>query len=329
MGDGLSGIGVVAIGRNEGERLVRCLESTVADGRPTVYVDSGSTDGSADAARGLGAEVVDLDLSIPFTAARARNAGWRRLLELDPELQAVLFLDGDCELAPGFLAAAAAVLAEEPSLAVACGRRRERHPEASLFNRLCDLEWDTPVGLAESCGGDALIRVEALRSVDGYDDSAIAGEEPEMCFRLRGQGWKVRRIDAEMTLHDAAMTRVGQWWQRSRRAGHAFASNLRRHREAGFKRAEVRRAVLWGLVLPVVLLGGALFAPWTLLALLVYPLQAMRIARRLRHQRPGTGWGLAVAYGFACMVGKFAEAVGVVGEARRHRRGEVALIEYK
>lgn len=72
--------GVVVIGRNEGERLRQCLRSLL----PTVvavYVDSGSTDGSAKWARDNGAEVVDLDASVPFTAARVRNAGFQRLPE--------------------------------------------------------------------------------------------------------------------------------------------------------------------------------------------------------------------------------------------------------
>ena len=63
-------LGVVAIGRNEGERLRRCLNSVVGRGHTVVYVDSGSTDGSTELARELGADVVELDLSLPFTMAQ-------------------------------------------------------------------------------------------------------------------------------------------------------------------------------------------------------------------------------------------------------------------
>src|SRR6476660_3526039 len=82
-------VAVVAIGRNEGERLQRCLESVRPQCETIVYVDSGSDDGSVDLARGLGVEVVELDMSIPFTAARARNEGLRRLRELRPSLEYV------------------------------------------------------------------------------------------------------------------------------------------------------------------------------------------------------------------------------------------------
>ena len=99
----MSAIGVVAIGRNEGERLRRCLESLDGHGLTVVYVDSGSTDDSVALARSLSIEVVDLDMSTPFTAARARNAGFERLLQIDPGVRFVQFLDGDCEVADGWL----------------------------------------------------------------------------------------------------------------------------------------------------------------------------------------------------------------------------------
>lgn len=221
-------VGAVIIGRNEGARLLACLDSFPDWVRPLVYVDSGSTDGSVAAARAAGAEVMALDMSQPFTAARARNAGFARMRELGtPDF--VQFVDGDCRIQPGWIEAAEAFLASRPEVAVVCGRRREIRPDASVWNRLCDAEWDTPVGEARACGGDALMRVDAVAGVGGYDPSLIAGEEPELCVRLRQAGWKVWRIDREMTLHDAAMTRVGQWWKRTRRGGHAFAEGAAMH----------------------------------------------------------------------------------------------------
>jgi GT2 family glycosyltransferase len=200
-------LGIVAIGRNEGERLVRCLESLLRSACvPIVYADSGSTDGSAARARALGVVVVELDPLLPFSAARGRNEGFARLLADHPELELVQFIDADCELREGWLEHASAHLAEHPAVAVVCGRRRERHPERSPYNQLADLEWNTPIGAALACGGDALIRVGPLREVGGYRDDMVAGEEPELCSRLRAAGHGIARIDHEMTLHDAATT---------------------------------------------------------------------------------------------------------------------------
>lgn len=153
----MSTLGLVAIGRNEGQRLHRSLNSVVGRGLTVVYVDSGSTDGSIELARSLGAEVVELDLSRPFTAARARNEGFERLSDLDPEVCFVQFVDGDCEVVEGWLEKAKQVLEQNPEVVVVCGRRRERSPESTVYNRLTDLEWDSPVGEATACGGDAMM----------------------------------------------------------------------------------------------------------------------------------------------------------------------------
>ncbi len=314
------GLGAVIIGRNEGARLVACLASFPADVRPLVYVDSGSTDGSVAAARAAGAEVVALDMGQPFTAARARNEGFARLLQLGaPEF--VQFVDGDCVLQPGWLPAAAAFLASHTDVGVVCGRRREIRPEASIWNRLCDAEWDTPVGLAKACGGDALMRVAAVKAVGGYDPTLIAGEEPELCVRLRAAGWRVWRIDEEMTLHDAAMTRIGQWWKRTRRGGHAFAEGAALHGAAPERHwvAEMRRALLWGAVLPLVAVLGALVSPWALLILGLYPLQMLRLGLRYGWER-----------GVFMVLAKVPEALGVLQYwLNRLRHRQARLIEYK
>lgn len=316
-------VAAVAIGRNEGARLKRCLASLSGRAAPVVYVDSGSTDGSVEAARAAGAHVVELDLSTPFTAARARNAGLARVAELDPEGALVQVLDGDCELDPDWLPKAVAAIASEPDLAVVCGRRRERFPEASLWNRLIDAEWDTPVGEARACGGDALMRRAALDAVGGYREDLIAGEEPEMCYRMRAKGWRIRRIDAEMTRHDAALTRIGQWWARSRRAGHAYAAVAALHGDGpeGFRRAETRRALLWGAGIPLAALLGALFVTeWALLLFLAFPLQGLRLALR----------GVPMTRAVFLTLGKIPEALGVIGfHADRLTGRRRGLIEYK
>ena len=317
-------IGAVVIGRNEGERLRRCLASMAGKVARVVYVDSGSTDGSLEMARDQGATIVELDLSKPFTAARARNAGIAALNDPPgPAPDYIQFVDGDCELREGWLETALAFLERHRDVAVACGRRRERFPEASVYNRLTDLEWDTPVGEARACGGDALMRGDALTQVGGYDPSLIAGEEPELCVRLRAAGWKIWRLDAEMTWHDAAITALSQWWKRARRAGHAYAEGAAMHGRPPerHKVTETRRALLWGAALPLgVGVLALVISPWALGLLLVYPAQIARIAAKT---------GDPVQAGFL-MLGKFPEALGALDYWQRRLRGQRSrLIEYK
>nr|WP_318272702.1 glycosyltransferase [Paracoccus saliphilus] len=313
-------VAAVVIGRNEGERLKACLSALSAQVGRIVYVDSGSTDGSPDFARGLGAIVLSLDMSLPFTAARARNAGLAALAGDPPEF--VQFLDGDCVLQPEWLPAALAALRDDPELGVVAGRRREMYPDRSIYNRLCDAEWDTPVGDARAVGGDMLIRHAAIAGIGGFRETLIAGEEPEMCVRLRRAGWRVRRLPVEMTLHDADMLHFGQWWRRSRRAGYAFAEGAALHGAPPERhwRAETRRALAWGLVLPAAAwLGAIILHPLLLLLLLVYPAQFLRLTLRM-----GTMPALF------SVLGKFPEATGAISfyvNQLGGRRG--TLIEYK
>lgn len=310
-------VDAVVIGRNEGDRLAACLGSLRGQVRRMVYVDSGSSDGSVALARGMGAEVVALDMDQPFTAARARNAGVARL-QGEGFVQLV---DGDCAVDPAWIATALAFAASHPAAVVVCGRRRERFPEASVYNRLCDSEWNTPPGQAKACGGDALISLPALRAAGGYREDLIAGEEPELCLRLARAGGQIWRIEAEMTLHDAAMTRLGQWWNRSRRAGHAFAEGAALH-GAGPERhwvAETRRALLWGVGLPVAAFIAGLVHPAGFALLLAWPLQVLRLSRRM---------GFTTA--LFTVLGKLPEAQGALTYYfNRLRRQRAGLIEYK
>jgi GT2 family glycosyltransferase len=323
-----TGIGVVVIGRNEGPRLEGCLISLIGSAQKVVYVDSGSTDNSVPMARKLGVEVVELDMTIPFTAARARNEGFARVQQLLPTMRYVQFVDGDCEVVGTWLPQAQAFLDARPDVAVVCGRRRERFPQRSIYNFLCDREWDTPVGEAKACGGDALMRADAFAAASGYRADLIAGEEPELCVRLRASGWKVWRLGEEMTLHDAAMTRFKQWWQRSMRGGYAFAEGAFLHGAAPEQHwlRESRRAWFWGLGIPLAAVVASLILGWLgLLLLLIYPVQVMRLARR-GDGLPRENWLLA----FFLVLGKFPEMVGQVKFLlSRIVGGKTALIEYK
>lgn len=320
-------VAFVAIGRNEGPRLDACLQSLrrIGAGR-IVYVDSGSTDDSRTIASAAGAEVVELNLDVPFTAARARNAGAAQLKATPPTF--VQFIDGDCTLVDGWLASAVAFLTSRPDVAVVCGRRRERNPQASVYNRLCDIEWNTPTGEAAACGGDALIRFDAFQQIGGYRDSLIAGEEPELCVRLREKGWRIWRLDKEMTLHDAAMTRFGQWWRRSVRAGHAFAevSSLHARSPKRIWTGLARRAVVWSMIAPVAMALATFVHPALLGVAAAYPAQVGRLAFRARKSLGS----FALPWAFFTTVSKFAETQGVLQRALSRAAGRsTSLIEYK
>jgi glycosyltransferase involved in cell wall biosynthesis len=321
-------VGVVVIGRNEGERLQRCLRSLVGRAAQVVYVDSASSDDSVEFAESLGVDVVRLDMGIPFTAARARNEGFRRLCLLGAVADHVQFVDGDCEVASGWLEKAAEFLDGHENVAAVCGRLREMYPERSVFNMLCDLEWEKPIGEVSACGGNAMMRVNAFEAMGGFRSDLIAGEEPELCVRLRAAGWTIWCLGEEMALHDAAITRFSQWWRRTLRGGYACALGASIHGASPERHRvrESRSTWFWGLVLPcVIAFLSAWLGPAALGLFLVYPLQVVRLALR-GGRSPRTNWLRA---GFL-VLGKFPEMLGQLKfHAYRWFGKQSRLIEYK
>ena len=319
----MTAVDVVLIGRNEGARLVAALDSVRGRARQVVYVDSGSTDGSVAAAEAAGALVVPLDMTTPFTAARARNAGFAALS--DP--QYVMFVDGDCMLVAGFLDRARAHLDAHPELAMVTGWRSEIHREASLYNQLTDFEWRRPAGPILACGGDMMVRAEAFSAVSGFDPTVIAAEDDEFCTRLRKAGWGLERIPEEMTRHDADMHSFGQWWTRAVRTGHGFAQVGHLHPE--YFRKERKRVLVYGLALPLVILAGAP-VHWSLplLGLAAYALNYLRTARGL--EREGLPRAEALRHSVLLTLSKFPNLIGMVTYRVRHaRRAQMRIIEYK
>lgn len=319
--------GFVVIGRNEGERLKQCLLS-LPEGAPVVYVDSGSTDGSIEWTARHGFTTIYLNCDEPFTAARGRNAGFAKLMSTTPDTEYVQFIDGDCELDRNWPAIAGAFLDTNLAVAAVFGRRRERFPTRSVYNYLCDLEWDVPVGEARAFGGDVLIRSAALAEVGGYRNDLIAGEEPELGIRLRTRGWTIQRIEAEMTRHDAAILHFRQWWRRTVRSGYAFAQGSLLHGAGPEKHWvwESRRALLWGAVLPLFcLISSILLWPWGCVLWLIYPLQTVRRMLKIS----GSLRECAIRAYFETL-SRFPEAVGQIKFfLNRVSRRQGSLIEYK
>jgi GT2 family glycosyltransferase len=328
-------LSIVIIGRNEGDRLVRCLESVrqlqgLDAGVEVIYADSASTDGSPARAAALGARVIAVESSRP-TAAQGRNAGWRVASGTF-----VLFLDGDTIVHPDFARIALEAFAADPTLAAVWGHRREIHPERSIYNRVLDLDWIFPPGFTDYCGGDVLMRRAALQAVDGYDPTLIAGEEPELCRRLRAKGYRILHVDAPMTGHDLAMTRFRQYWRRAVRTGHAYAEVSRRFRESAdplWRDARVRnllRGPFWAFAPLTAALGCvALRSIWPAVAFVgLLLVLAIRSASKAvwKSRDPGA----VFLYGLHCHLQHVPIFLGQVQFDWSTRRGKhQGLIEYK
>ena len=304
-------LGVVVIGRNESTKLARCLSVIAGVAHPIIYVDSGSDDGSVDLARTMGVDVVELDGLTPYTVARARNAGLARVRELDPNADFVQFVDADSEVVPSWWGCALAALVDHPDLAAVFGRVRERHPGKSLYSRLYQMEFDAHFDQSEVCGGMGMMRIDAVSRLAGFTTAMCGFEDFDLSRRLRRAGWRVQRLEAEMAVHEAAMASLGQWCRRQLRSG--YARGQEGAVAGGGDHASVRAcrsAWFWGLMLPMLAFAGALPTHGASLLLLgAYPVQILRVSRRLRRSRASVAD--AVVYAGACVLGKFPEAVGL------------------
>jgi len=340
----MTSVAFVAIARNEGERLKKCLQSLLKVSADIIYVDSGSTDGSQEFARSLGIEVLSLNTSQGFTMARARNAGWRKVMESYTETGFVHFIDGDCELAERWLPTALEFLNSHPDVAIVCGRRRERFAEESLYNRLIDIEWNTPVGETKSSGGDALMRLSVLEEVGGFNDALIAGEEPELCKRMRDKGWKIWRIENDMTWHDANMHTFFQWWKRLVRGGYGAADVALRCKMAGATGSDilfgsqVRSANLWVntsiAFLVIATIGAVVTTCWWIILITLSLLVAIWIMQGLRigisQAKRAESLVPALIYGMSLMLAKWPQWIGLLKYSTDLKAGRAAkLIEYK
>jgi GT2 family glycosyltransferase len=320
-------VDVVLIGRNEGERLVLSLASVVAQARRVVYVDSGSTDDSVANARKAGAEVVTLDMSHPFTAARARNAGFDALIAHGDLTDIVQFLDGDCIMSAGWLDAASKVMRDAPELGLVTGLQAELHRDITVYNQLSDFEWKRPVGEIDACGGNMMVRVTAFQAAGGFDPEIIAAEDDEFCTRLRKAGWRLIRIPENMSLHDGGVLHFSQWWKRAERTGHGFAQVGHLHPEYFVR--ERQRGWVYGLILPLVAVFGAIVSPLVpLLVLAAYAMSYLKTMRGL--QAEGLPGGEAVRHAGFLTLSKFPNIIGMMRyHWRRLNHAQMLIIEYK
>ena len=327
-------VGAVVIGRNEGERLKTCIQSMLSQCNQVVYVDSASTDNSLEIAKELKVVVVSLDLSISFTAARARNEGVEKLKKLYPLVKYVQFIDGDCSIEPNWLNSAVEYLAKNNKAAAVLGHLVEKNPEKSIYNLLCKLEWSGNVGELTDFGGFggiSMVKLDAFEQVGRFNPQVIAGEDSELGVRFGLNNYTVVKIDMPMAQHDANMLQFSQWWKRAVRAGHAIGQRafLNGNTEIADCVKERKSTLIWGGAIPLIILLIAFFSNgWGLLLFIVYFVLFARIFINYRKQRAGS-IKEAFIYSAFIVLSKFANFFGLVLFYKNLKQDKFQIIEYK
>lgn len=194
----------IVIGKNEGWRLQKCLQSVrnvvqcdhIADWE-LIYVDSQSSDSSIEYAKQAGA-LVFLITGV-CNAAIARNIGAK-----EAKGDILFFIDGDMEILPGFLPC---VLEDEKTL---------RYPFVSgIFNDIQhDKDWNyvsttrrhalkegDPDAVEITTGGLFLITHDLWNRVGGMDVRFRRSQDYDLGLRLAGQGVPLHRKSVVLANH--------------------------------------------------------------------------------------------------------------------------------
>jgi glycosyltransferase involved in cell wall biosynthesis len=299
-------LGIVVIGRNEGNRLIKCLHSVLKVKAPAVYVDSQSSDNSVAEAESLNVTTVILNTSKPINAARARNEGFNNLIHNYPSIQYVHFIDADCELAENWLHAAVVELDKQKQVAVICGRLHEKYRNQSVYMRLCDMDWYRQPGFIDACGGIATYRREIFQHLNGFNETLIAGEEPELCQRIKQNGYSILCLPEDMGTHDSAMLYFWQWWKRCVKIGFGYTNGA----EWGGYSKQYRSATIWGGYVPIIILLSLLWTNYSILLLLLYPIQVLRIFLQTHKNNNLSTYDKGI-YALFCVLAKFPEMQGI------------------
>jgi len=323
-------VSIVIIGRNEGDRLVKCIQSArkleyPSDRKEIIYVDSRSSDDSVEQAKKLGIEKIFVLEQEKTCAAMGRNLGMQHAVG-----ELILFLDGDTQISRDFLTAAITHF-EKEEIAIVYGRRTEIHPE-SLYIQLCGSDWSQRIpGYTETAAGDVLMRAEVIREIGGYKE-IIAGEDPEMSNSVINAGYKILFLDKDMVKHDLAMHSFRQYWKHSVRSGFAYAvvADITKGRAIPLwvdkKKKIMRQGVLY--ILAPLLGIAASFLLWTIIPFIMYLILGGLILGRsfIKNRMKGMKMGFNAIY---TLHSHFLKIPLMIGQLTYLTNKNKSLIEYK
>ena len=196
-------LSIIIIARNEAKHIEQAITSVLRAIQPfphaeVILVDSASTDDTVTIARRYPITIARLRPSWPLSAAAARYIGMKV-----SRGTYLMHLDGDMELDAAWLPRALPVLKAHPQAAGVDGYYRNLTPREGQPPEIHDehRSYDPAPVPVRYFTGAALYRRAALEAVGGFNPYLISEEEPELCIRLRGNGYQLLRLPYLMGIH--------------------------------------------------------------------------------------------------------------------------------
>ena len=201
-------IAAVLPARDEAARVGGAVAALRAQGAAVLVVADGCTDGTAEAARHAGAEVIETPATAGGVGA-ARQAGFDAALERWPGTDAILTSDADCRVAPGAIRvlrgaltraeAAAGRVVPDPDEFARLPLHVRRHGDledlrdallAEIGARAVPVPHDPPPRHGQAPGALLAFRPAAYRAVGGFAPMRC-GEDRDIVRRMRVAGLRV------------------------------------------------------------------------------------------------------------------------------------------
>ena len=187
---------------NSASYIGPCLSSVLANGQETGYeiivVDDGSSDGTVETAKGMGARVIENTMGVRRTISALRNAGAR---SAGGEIFA--FLDSDMLVPGDWLEKAKAFFSDGFMGGMGF---TDRAPETAgwvgrTWGMRMYLKLDRPAEVGHLNGRDLFINKKVFDELGGFDEELVTNEDKDLTMRIKRAGYGLRSLPEDRLYH--------------------------------------------------------------------------------------------------------------------------------
>ena len=226
-------VSIIVIGRNEAQRIEKCLRSVFAslpsrEDCEVIYVDSASEDDTVAIASRFPIRILQLRNSWKLSPSAGRYIGYQHARG-----KYLLFVDGDSLLFKRWLINACAFLDNNPTCGGVAGIMHQAYLSRkgnciAVAKNYFSQRPSEPVRQAVSLSGIAMYRRDAMEKAGTFNPFLTTGEECELALRIQDAGYSLARIYEPMCItYSSPRETVREIMRRSRGKLYDYGTTLR------------------------------------------------------------------------------------------------------